>query len=193
MISGVAALLLPSRRRQRFGPPDHAPEQPPLEMALCQHQKVVSGVLNQPLARLHQPLLQTGEPTQRSICARTPPNRRDRDRFPSCLVWCTAVILRLQNRISCSSPLFITPNLCPIYPTKADVSRSVAFKTRSPLVPSQTGSLQGTRIETTAAPGRGPIFGFCLPRYFRYGLGITGMCIGQIRNYKSATRRLRGS
>ena len=48
---GVTALLLPSSHRQRFDPSGHAPEQPPCEMALGQHQPVVSGVLDQPTAR----------------------------------------------------------------------------------------------------------------------------------------------
>src|ERR1017187_1633254 len=46
---------------QRVNPPDHAHEQPPCEMALCQHQPVVPCVLDQSAARLHQPLLQTGQ------------------------------------------------------------------------------------------------------------------------------------
>ena len=57
--AGLIALLLAGRHRQRIDPPDHAPEQPPCEMALRQHQPVVPGVLDQPAARLHQPMLQT--------------------------------------------------------------------------------------------------------------------------------------
>src|ERR1039457_1823399 len=39
----------------------HAHELPPCEMALCQHRPVVPRVLDQSAARLHQPLLQTGQ------------------------------------------------------------------------------------------------------------------------------------
>src|ERR1019366_595167 len=39
----------------------HAPEQPPGQVALRQHQPVVPRVLDQPAAGLHQPLLQAGQ------------------------------------------------------------------------------------------------------------------------------------
>lgn len=53
----IIAHPLPSRHRQCSDPPNHAPEHAPREMALGQHQPVVPGVLNQPVARLHKPLI----------------------------------------------------------------------------------------------------------------------------------------
>ena len=50
---------LPRRERQRLDPPRHCPEEPPRQMSLRQQQPVIRGVLGQPAARLHQPLLQT--------------------------------------------------------------------------------------------------------------------------------------
>jgi len=46
-------------RRQRLDPARHASEQPARQMALRQHQPVVPGILDQPAAGPHQPLLQT--------------------------------------------------------------------------------------------------------------------------------------
>ena len=57
--------LVPLRRRtlsgwhrQTLNPPHHASKQAPRQMALGQHQPVVTGMLHQPPARLHEPLLQ---------------------------------------------------------------------------------------------------------------------------------------
>ena len=54
------ALALSRRRRQRRDLPQHAGEQPPRQMALRQQQPVVPGMLDEPSAGLHQPLLQAG-------------------------------------------------------------------------------------------------------------------------------------
>ena len=59
--AGVIALLLPGRHCQRINPPYHAPEQPPREMTLGQHQPVVPPVFHQPAAGLHQALLQAAQ------------------------------------------------------------------------------------------------------------------------------------
>jgi hypothetical protein len=50
---------LSCRQGQRPDPPQHVAEQPPVEMALCQEQPVVAGMLDEPSAGLHEPLLQT--------------------------------------------------------------------------------------------------------------------------------------
>jgi len=74
----IIALPLTGRHRQRIDPPDHAPEQPPWEMALGQHQSVVSGVLDQPAASSpaaaagQQPaadLLRQGQPPSKQACS----------------------------------------------------------------------------------------------------------------------------
>src|SRR6516225_1234618 len=63
----VAEALLPpggglSRwQGQQLDPPQHGPEQPSRQMTLRKQQPVVAGVLHQPAARLHQPLLQAGQ------------------------------------------------------------------------------------------------------------------------------------
>src|ERR1700730_423785 len=44
--------------RQRRDPAQHAPKQPPREVTFCQQPPVISGVLDQPPACFHQPLLQ---------------------------------------------------------------------------------------------------------------------------------------
>jgi len=47
-------------RRQRHNPLQHAAKQSPRQMTLRQQQPVVPGVLYQPPAGFHQPLLQAG-------------------------------------------------------------------------------------------------------------------------------------
>ena len=49
---------LPCGQGQRLDPSDHGPEESPRKMALGQQQPVIPTVLQQPTARLHQPLLQ---------------------------------------------------------------------------------------------------------------------------------------
>ena len=55
-LSGPSAL--PSRHRQRPDPLQHVAEQPAVQMPLGQQQPIVPRVLDQPTARLHQPVLQ---------------------------------------------------------------------------------------------------------------------------------------
>ena len=50
--------VLSVRHRQRPDPPQHLAKQVPVQTSLGQHQPVVPGVLDQPPASLHQPLLQ---------------------------------------------------------------------------------------------------------------------------------------
>ena len=62
---------LSGRQRQCLDSPHHAGEQPPGQVSFRQQQPVVAGMLYQPAARLHQPLLQAGqrpifEPAQQS-------------------------------------------------------------------------------------------------------------------------------
>ena len=49
------------RHRQRPDPPQHVAEQPPGQMPFRQQEPVVLGVLHQPAAGFHQPLLETRE------------------------------------------------------------------------------------------------------------------------------------
>ena len=49
------------RHRQRPDPPQHVAEQPPGQMPFRQQEPVVPGVLHQPAAGFHQPLLETRE------------------------------------------------------------------------------------------------------------------------------------
>jgi hypothetical protein len=53
--------VLPARHRQRPDPPEHRPEQASMQMPLGQQQPVVTGMLDQSPARLHEPLLQAGQ------------------------------------------------------------------------------------------------------------------------------------
>ena len=58
--SGCSALAaLASRHRQRPDPPQHLAEQLPVQMPFGQEQPVVVGMLDEPTAGLHQPMLQT--------------------------------------------------------------------------------------------------------------------------------------
>ncbi len=54
----LSSCLLSGRHRQRRDPPHHASKEPPRQVALCEQQPVIPGVLDQPPAGLHQPLLQ---------------------------------------------------------------------------------------------------------------------------------------
>ena len=55
----LGAPALASRHRQRPDPPQHLAEQLPVQMPFGQEQPVVVGVLDEPTAGLHQPMLQT--------------------------------------------------------------------------------------------------------------------------------------
>jgi len=58
---GFASLArLPGWQRQSLQAPQYAPEQAPRQVALRQQQPIVAGMLDQPPAGFHQPLLQTG-------------------------------------------------------------------------------------------------------------------------------------
>ena len=59
LFRSIVQPTLPRARRHRQGgnPSRHAPEQPPGRMALGQHQPAMPRMLDEPAARLHQPLL----------------------------------------------------------------------------------------------------------------------------------------
>src|ERR1035441_5582491 len=79
-LSRLSAVLIfqafrpPRWHRQSLNPPQHASEQAPREMALRQQKPVVTGMLYQPPAGLHQPLLQAGQrPRSDSLRQHEPP------------------------------------------------------------------------------------------------------------------------
>jgi hypothetical protein len=53
----LPAAALSGRQGQRGDPPHHASKQSPRQVALCQQQPVIAGVLDETPAGLHQPLL----------------------------------------------------------------------------------------------------------------------------------------
>jgi len=69
---------LPGRRLQSTDLPHHASKQAPRQMTLGHHQPVLTGMLHQPPARLHEPLLQAGrgptaDPLRQHRAQRGPP------------------------------------------------------------------------------------------------------------------------
>ena len=57
MVAVARLAALPSRHRQHRQSVQHLVEQPPVKVALGQQQPVVAGMLDQPTAGLHQPML----------------------------------------------------------------------------------------------------------------------------------------
>lgn len=53
--------FLPAAHRQRLDPPHHATKQAPRQMALGPQQPLITGMLDEPPAGLHQTLLQAGQ------------------------------------------------------------------------------------------------------------------------------------
>jgi len=55
------ALRLPRWHRKNLHPPQHASKQAPRQMAFRQQEPIVAGMLDQPSAGFHKPLLQAGQ------------------------------------------------------------------------------------------------------------------------------------